>query len=89
MWKLVTGQTQSIHEDVFTVFSKFGAIHNLNWHYFQNIRGKDKGKGPCLYDLKNDREQSKNVLAQFPQVAKDLRARLQKRLGIKIPPLKA
>ena len=87
MWKLVMGQAGSIHDDVFTVFAKFGAIHNLDWHYFQNIRGTGRGKGPCLYDLKNDRRQTNNVIAQFPQVARDLRARLQKHLGIKIPPL--
>jgi len=47
MWKLVTGQTPSLHDNVYTVFNKFGAIHNLNWHYFQNITGKNLGKEPC------------------------------------------
>jgi arylsulfatase A-like enzyme len=87
MWKLVTGQARSIHDDVFTVFSHFGAIHNLEWHYFQNIVGASRGKGPCLYDLKNDPQQSKNVLHEHPQVAKDLREKLQGHLGITIPPL--
>ena len=88
MWKLVTGEVPFLHKNVYTVFNRFGAIHNLNWHYFQNIRGKDSGKGPCLYDLKTDSEQTKNVIKQFPNVAKDLQRELQNHLGIKIPSLK-
>ncbi len=87
MWKLVTGQAESIHDAVYTVFGHYGAIHNLDWHYFQNIRGKDPGKGPCLYDLRSDRQQTKNVIKKLPQVAKDLRARLQNHLKIRIPPV--
>jgi arylsulfatase A-like enzyme len=88
MWKLVTGETKSIHSDVYTVFHSFGAIHNLDWHYFQNIRGKNRGKGPCLYDLKNDPKQAKNVIKEFPDIAKSLRNSLQKHLNIDIPPLR-
>jgi len=87
MWNLVTGQVSSIHDDVYTVFDRFGAIHNLDWHYFQHIRGRNPGKGPCLYDLENDRSQTKNVIKEFPQVAKALRSKLQNHLKIEIPPL--
>ena len=89
MWKLVAGQAPSIHEEVYTVLGQFGAIHSRDWHYFQNIRGKDRGKGPCLYHLRNDPQQSRNVLGEFPQAARDLREKLQKHLGIKIPALEA
>ena len=88
MWKLVTGQVPSIHDNVYTVFNRFGAIHNLDWHYFQNIRGKDRGKGPCLYNLKNDPKQTGNVIKEFPEAAKRLRNKLQNHLKIEIPPLK-
>jgi arylsulfatase A-like enzyme len=88
MWNLVTGQAPVIHDNVYTVFHSFGAVHNRNWHYFQHIRGDDPGHGPCLYDLKNDPAQTKNVIRQHPQVAKDLRNQLQNHLGIKIPTLK-
>lgn len=87
MWKLVTAELPAIHDNVYTVFQKFAAIHNLHWHYFQNIRGKDPGKGPCLYNLKDDPHQTKNVIKQFPYVAKDLRAKLEGHLKVKIPPL--
>ena len=87
MWKLTTAEVPSIHDDVYTVFDAFGSIHNLDWQYFQNIRGDDPGKGPCLYDLKNDRGQTRNVIKEFPQAAKDLRNKLQNHLKIEIPPL--
>jgi len=85
MWKLVSGEVSSIHDNVYTVFQRFGAIHNLDWHYFQNIRGKDIGKGPCLYDLKNDPNQTKNVIKEFPDVAKNMRAKLENHLKVELP----
>ena len=87
MWKLVTGEVPSLHDNVYTVFNKFGAIHNSEWHYFQNIEGKDAGKGPCLYNLRTDPNQTINVIKKFPKEAKDLRNKLQNQLKIKISPL--
>ena len=87
MWKLVTGDVPFLHENVFTVFNTFGAVHNLDWHYFQNVRGKNVGKGPCLYELKTDPEQKENVLSKFPKVATEMRKKLQEHLKIEIPPL--
>ena len=60
----------------------------MDWQYFQHIWGKGPGKGPCLYDLKNDPKQTKNVIKEFPEVAKALRNRLQNHLKIEIPPLR-
>ena len=88
MWRLVTGEAPSVHEEVYSVFGNFGAIHTLDWHYFQNARGKNSGKGPCLYDLKNDSLQTRNVLRDFPEVARQLRGKLENHLKIEIPPLK-
>ena len=87
MWKLVTGEVPSIHDEVYTVFRNFGAVHNLDWHYFQNIRGDDPGKGPCLYDLKNDPGQTKNVIGEFRDAAANMRNKLQSHLKIEIPEL--
>lgn len=87
MWALLTAEHPSIHDNVYTVFDDFGAIHNLDWHYFQHIRGDDPGKGPCLYARKNDPKQTKNVIKQFPQVAKAMRNKLQNHLNIEIPSL--
>jgi arylsulfatase A-like enzyme len=86
-WQLATGEAESIHDEVFSVFDNFGAVHTLDWHYFQNVRGKDPGKGPCLYDLRTDPLQTKNVLRDFPAEARRLRGLLQDHLKIEIPPL--
>jgi arylsulfatase A-like enzyme len=86
-WDLVTGRAASLHENVYTVFNRFGAVHNLNWHYFQNIRGDDPGKGPCLYNLEADPGQTRNVIRRFPKIADDLRDKLRSHLKIEIPPL--
>ena len=88
MWKLATGEIQSIHDDVYTVFQNFGAIHNLDLHYFHNIRARNTGKGPCLYGLKNDPKQTKNVIKEFPEIANALRNKLQNHFKVDIPPLK-
>jgi arylsulfatase A-like enzyme len=87
-WKLVTGEAESIHDEVYSVFLTFGAVHTLDWHYFQNVYGKDPGKGPALYDLKSDPLQTKNVLRDFPDQAGHLRGKLRNHLGIEIPPLR-
>ncbi len=89
MWKLATGEAPTIHDNVYTVFQRFGAIHNLDWHYFQNVAGKDQGKGPCLYNLRNDPKQTKNVIKEFPDVARSLRKALQDHLKIEIPALES
>ena len=86
-WKLATGEAESIHDEVYSVFLNFGAVHTLDWHYFQNVYGKDPGKGPGLYDLKSDPLQTKNVLRDFPDQAGLLRGKLQNHLGVEIPPL--
>lgn len=87
MWKLVTGEMPSIHDYVYTVFQRFGAVRSCNWHYFQNIRGKDQGKGPCLYDVINDPKQTKNVIQEHPEVARRLRKTLRNHLKVEIPPI--
>jgi len=87
VWQLVTGQSPSVHDNVYCAYHNFAAIHNLDWHYFQHLRRDKPGKGPCLYNLKDDPAQTKNVIREFPQVAQDLRSKLQKQLGLRIPPL--
>ena len=88
MWKLVTGEAESINDYVYTVFGRFGAVRSRDWYYFQNVRGTNKGKGPCLYSVKGDPGQTKNVIRDYPQAAEQMRAQLEKHLKIEIPPLK-
>jgi arylsulfatase A-like enzyme len=101
MWQLVTGEKAALHDEVYTVFKDFGAIHNLEWHYFQRIKDQDSDQSIkqndkheqmmgsiYLYDLKKDPLQTKNVVTEYPTVAKQLREKMQNRLGLKIPELK-
>ncbi len=60
---------------------------NLDWHYFQNVTGKAAGKGPCLYNLRTDPNQVRNVAREFPEVARDLKNKLGERLKVEMPPL--
>jgi len=84
-WKLTTGETASIHKHVFTQFGDFAAVRDLKWHYFQHTKGKNPGKGPCLYDLLNDPEEKVNVVDKHPEIVKQMRGYLAKRLGISLP----
>lgn len=81
-WPLATGEVESIHDRVFTGYSNFGAVHDREWHYFQNIKGKNPGKGPALYELKSDPEMSRNVIKEHPDVAAEMRRHLGQRFEV-------
>jgi len=84
-WKLMTGEAESIHEEIFVQFGSFAAVRTRKWHYFQHTKGEDRGKGPCLYDLENDPEERVNVLEGYPEVVEEMRKRLEERLGRPLP----
>ncbi len=84
-WKLATGEAQSIHDRIFIQFGNFAAVRDLRWHYFQHTKGENRGKGPCLYDLKEDPGEKVNVVDKHPDVVREMRAHLEKRLGISLP----
>ncbi len=85
MWPLVTGEKIAIRERLFTVYSNFGAVRDQEWHYFQHIRGNNRGKGPCLYDLTNDPAEKVNVFDRYPEIVDKVRTNLEDGLGMKIP----
>ena len=89
MWPLVTGQAERLHDRVFTQFGSFASVRDLNWHYFQHHTGRNPGAGPCLYDLKADPAETKNVAAEHANVVGDLRAHLATRMVHKLPELTA
>jgi len=81
-WRLATGEAGSIHDYVFTGYGNFAAIHSREWHYFQNIKGKNPGKGPALYELKSDPGMTQNVIKEYPDVAAEMRRHLSKRFEV-------
>jgi len=80
-WDLVTGKKRRIHDRVFVGYGNFGAVRDLRWHYFQNIAGDNKGKGPALYDLKKDPGEKRNVAKKHPDVVEKMRRLLEERFG--------
>jgi len=85
MWSLVSGQSDKLHDRVFTQFGTFASVRDAKWHYFQHIRGNNRGAGPCLYDLEQDPGQTKNVLEAHSAVGADLRSLLADRLEQELP----
>ena len=84
-WRLATGEAESIHDRVFVQFGNFAAVRDGRWHYFQHTKGKNRGKGPCLYDLQNDPDEKVNVYKEHPDIVGEMRAHLERRLGFSLP----
>ncbi|NQT13536.1 MAG: sulfatase [Planctomycetes bacterium] len=85
VWPLVTGKTERLNERVFTQFNPFASIRDKKWHYFQHISGKNRGAGPCLYDLEQDPGETKNVIDAHADVAARMRSDLGDRLEKELP----
>jgi len=81
-WPVVTGEMESVHERVFPGYGNFAAVHDHEWHYFQNVKGKNKGKGPALYELKSDSKMTRNVINEYPDIAAQMRQHLGKRFEV-------
>jgi len=85
-WRLVESEKNRNHERVFTGFDNFAAVRDKKWHYFQNFRGAQRGKGPALYDLESDPGETKNVVSLHPKVVEERRALLADRFQAELPP---
>ncbi len=85
MWPLVSGKSERLRERTFTQFGNFASVRDLGWHYFQHLSGRNAGAGPCLYDLKADPGETKNVLKDHPERGGELREQLATRMERKLP----
>ena len=65
-------------------FDNFVAVRDRKWHYFQDTGDINAGKGPYLYDLANDPREAKNVVDKHPDVVKELKSHIEKRVKTKI-----
>ena len=84
IWKLATGEVDTIYDRVFTQFGAFASVRDMEWHYFQNIKGENPGEGPCLYDLKNDPKETTNVVENHPDVVAGMKGYLEERFSVKL-----
>lgn len=85
-WNLATGETDSIHDRVFTEYGNLAAVRDPKWHYFQREREETaRGLAPCLYNLESDPDERQNVYRDYPDIAQEKRKILEKRLGRSLP----
>jgi arylsulfatase A-like enzyme len=85
-WSLAESPGAPNHQHLFTGMDGFCAVHDTRWHYFQQIRPGNRGKGPALYDLAADPGETANVFKSHPKVVAELRALLAERFQVKLPP---
>lgn len=85
LFGLMKGETGTIHERVFTEFGPFAAVHTDDWHYFQHTQGDDQGKGPALYDLQTDPDETRNVADTHEETVEKMRGYLEEKLGYSLP----
>ncbi len=83
-WTMADGG-DPIRERTFTGFGNFAAVRDNKWHYFQNFRGKDPGKGPALYDLDADPGEKTNVADKYPDVVAERKGWIAKRFDATLP----
>jgi arylsulfatase A-like enzyme len=87
-WPLVTTEDFENHPRLFTGFGNFAAVRDKQWHYFQNFRGDNPGKGPALYDLEADPGETRNVADAHPDVVAERRALIADRFQAKLPEMR-
>ncbi len=74
MWRLASGQSESLHDWLLIGFRKFAAARTPDWYYFEGLDPNDPGHGPALYDMKADPDETTNVVDDHPEVVRELRA---------------
>ena len=86
VWPKVEDSALELRDRVFFGYGDFGAVRTRDWLYFQNWRGDDRGKGPALFDLAADPDETRNVVADHPRVVDELRGLLAERFQTDLPP---
>ncbi len=87
-WAMTEDRETRLHERVFHGYGDFGAVRDEKWLYFQNWRGENVGKGPALFDLEVDPEETNNVLAEHPEVVEEMRGLMTDRFEAELPEVK-
>lgn len=84
MWDLVTGNKKKLRDHAVTGYGNFAAVHNHEWHYFQNFKGKNPGFGPALFDLKKDPGEEKNVIDSHPDVVQEMKGIIEEKFEVEL-----
>jgi arylsulfatase A-like enzyme len=89
-WPLVTGETQNIHEYVVQTYGWVGAVRTREWNYSEVWKPEARlskfharpgapaeSYKPQLYNLEKDPKELTDVASQFPDVCREMSARLK------------
>ena len=89
-WPLVQDPGDRLYRRAFSGYDAFGAVRDRQWLYFQNWRGKDRGKGPALFDLEADPREETNIVNDRPAVAEELRGLVADYMQVReMPPVES
>jgi arylsulfatase A-like enzyme len=84
-WRMAESPGGENHERTFIGYGNFAAVRDKKWHYFQNFRGSDPGKGPALYDLESDPGETKNVVGEHPEIVAERQSLIAERFQAALP----
>lgn len=89
-WPLVTGETAKIRDYVVQTYGWVGAVRNEQWNYSEIWKPEARQDQyhaypgaplriykPQLYNLKKDPKELKNVVDQYPEVARHMSAKMK------------
>jgi len=78
-WPLVTGETKSLREEVVQAYGWIAAIRTREWNYTRiwEPAARPAPFAPQLYDLGKDPQELTNIADKYPEVTRQLSARLQ------------
>jgi arylsulfatase A-like enzyme len=88
-WSMAETEGTENYARIFMGYGNFAATRDKKWHYFQNFRGDDLGKGPALYDLEADPKELTNVVGKHPDVVAERKTLLADRFQATLPEAKA
>jgi len=82
MWPLVTGERETLHDYVITAYNNYASVRDAEWNYIVPYAEPHHGdkKPPRLYNLRRDPREETNVIADHPDVAKEMQRRLDEHM---------
>jgi len=92
MWSLVRDERDSLHDFIITAYNHYASIRNRDWNYIMpytephpSIRKRERHP-PRLFNLHSERGEEEDVIGDFPDVAAEMRERLETYIREQQPP---
>jgi arylsulfatase K len=78
-WPLITGEAKSLHDYVVQAYGWIAAVRTREWNYSQiwQPAAPQLPFPPQLYDLEKDPQELTSVAGKYPEITRQLSARLQ------------